>query len=155
LLLVGAREVGSYLLDQLKSNFGSYDFIGDIRGLGLMVGIEVVRSKASKFPAPVMARWIKERMKERRVLLSTDGPYDNVVKIKPPMSWVKSDVQRLVSNLLETLEGFMTSVGARVEIEREEEKHLRASLSQVIKTYQENEERMYSCLDKEKPNSKL
>ena len=55
--------MGRYLIAELSKLQPGAPFLGDVRGLGLMVGIEVVRSAAGKEHAPVLARWIKERMK--------------------------------------------------------------------------------------------
>ncbi len=68
------------LLLQLQRDFP--DIIGDVRGVGLMIGVELVTNPGTKAPAPALALWVKERCKARRVLLSTEGPYNNVIKIK-------------------------------------------------------------------------
>ena len=146
------HEVGQYLLAALRGLLFSrdlnqkiiYDFVGDVRGIGLMVGIEVVTSVESKHPAPMMAKWIKEAMKTRRVLLSTDGPYDNVIKMKPPMSWGRAEVDLLVQQLSESLKEDLTPT-ARAKVEREEEKHL-GTLLPLMERYREDEVRMYACL---------
>ena len=54
------------------------DTIGDIRGRGLFIGIDVVQSAAGKAPAPAVAKWVKEQARLQRVLLSCDGPYEQV-----------------------------------------------------------------------------
>ncbi|HEX3145544.1 MAG TPA: hypothetical protein VHQ64_16335 [Pyrinomonadaceae bacterium] len=59
--------------------------IGDVRGQGLFVGIELVRDHETLEPADREAAILIEKMKERGVLLSTDGPFHNVIKIKPPI----------------------------------------------------------------------
>lgn len=73
--------------------------LGDVRGTGLMVGIEIVDGGPERRHAPAAAHWIRETMVCRRVLLSTDGPYANVIKIKPPMCFGTTEADRLVEEL--------------------------------------------------------
>jgi len=73
--------------------------LGDVRGTGLMVGIEIVDGGPERRHAPAAAHWIRETMVRRRVLLSTDGPYANVIKIKPPMCFGAAEADRLVEEL--------------------------------------------------------
>ena len=94
-----AFEVGEYLkagLNQLKSR---PSLIGDVRGQGLFIGIELVRDDVTREPATSEAAAVVERMKERGILLSTDGPFHNVVKIKPPLVFSKRDADYLIENL--------------------------------------------------------
>jgi 4-aminobutyrate aminotransferase-like enzyme len=94
-----ALEVGDYLkagLAELKSRHPS---IGDVRGQGLFVGIELVRDRQTLEPADREAAVLIEQMKERGVLLSTDGPFHNVIKIKPPIVFSKRDVDELISKM--------------------------------------------------------
>lgn len=76
--------------------------IGHVRGLGLFLGIEMVIS-GSQRPAPSTAKFVKEGLKTRRVLVSTDGHHNHVIKIKPPMCFDKSNADSLVTNLGEVL----------------------------------------------------
>ena len=94
-----ALEVGDYLKQQLRELQNRHPLIGDVRGLGLFIGIEFVRDPETLEPADSEAAQIVERMKERGVLLSTDGPYHNVIKIKPPMIFSKADADLLISGL--------------------------------------------------------
>jgi len=94
-----ALEVGEYLkagLDRLKS---AHSLIGDVRGQGLFIGIELVRGRETLEPAEAEAAHLVERMKERGVLLSTDGPFHNVIKIKPPIVWSQHDADVLVTGI--------------------------------------------------------
>ncbi|MEQ9412229.1 MAG: aminotransferase class III-fold pyridoxal phosphate-dependent enzyme, partial [Cyclobacteriaceae bacterium] len=102
-----AKEIGNYLkegLAQLKSN---YPIIGDIRGLGLFLGIELVKDNQLT-PATEQATYLANRMRELGILMSTDGPYENVLKIKPPIIFNKTDSDFLISTLDRVLkEDFM------------------------------------------------
>jgi 4-aminobutyrate aminotransferase-like enzyme len=67
--------------------------------MGLFLGVEVVRDLLSKAPAPRTAAAIKEEAKARRVLLSCDGPWDNVIKMKPPMVFGVVEADLLLGTL--------------------------------------------------------
>ena len=95
-----ALKVGNQLLNGLKSFVGKYDMVADARGAGLFLGLEFVRDLSTLEPAPVEAGFIANRMREHSVLLGTDGPYHNVVKIRPPMPFNETDAEFL----LETME---------------------------------------------------
>ena len=99
-LQANALRVGNQLLDGLKSFVGKYDMVADARGAGLFLGLELVRDLSTLEPAPAEASFISNRMRDHRILLGTDGPYHNVVKIRPPMPFNESDAEFL----LETME---------------------------------------------------
>lgn len=84
-LLQNASEQGSYLLEGMMRFKAKYPAVGDVRGRGLFLGIEMVRDKATKDHAGDLAYRIVNRAKELGVLMGTDGPYDNVIKLRPPM----------------------------------------------------------------------
>ena len=96
-----AREVGRYLMEGLRS--ARHPLIGDVRGRGLFLGFEMVRDPETLEPADSEASALVNRMKERGVLLSTDGPHHNVIKIKPPMVFTKADADRVVGQLEDSL----------------------------------------------------
>ncbi len=98
-----AVEVGGKLKAGLGALAGKHDVIGDVRGRGLFLGIEFVRNRQSLEPAADVASYAVGRLKKRGVLLSTDGPDGNVIKIKPPMPFSDADAQRLVRELDEVL----------------------------------------------------
>jgi 4-aminobutyrate aminotransferase-like enzyme/Ser/Thr protein kinase RdoA (MazF antagonist) len=94
-----ALEVGEYLKSGLLDLMNDHPLVGDVRGLGLFIGIELVSDRNTLTPATRHASYIVGRMKQRGILLSTDGPYHNVLKIKPPMVFTKSDADFLIDNL--------------------------------------------------------
>ena len=94
-----ALEVGNYFMNELENLKSQYNLIGDVRGLGLFIGIELVRNRRTMEPAMDEAKVIVERMKDRGVLLSIDGPLHNVLKIKPPMVFSKENVDLVVAGL--------------------------------------------------------
>ncbi|WP_397547298.1 aminotransferase class III-fold pyridoxal phosphate-dependent enzyme [Rhodothermus marinus] len=98
-----AREVGDYLRQQLLALRERHALIGDVRGSGLFLGIELVRDRETLEPATEEARQVVEAMKRRRILLSTDGPMNNVIKIKPPMVFTRENADLLVEKLDEVL----------------------------------------------------
>jgi len=94
-----ALEVGEYLKEQLHLLQDRHVLIGDVRGLGLFIGIELVRDRDTLEPADREAAQLVERMKELGILLSTDGPFHNVIKIKPPLVFSRKDADVLVAGL--------------------------------------------------------
>jgi 4-aminobutyrate aminotransferase-like enzyme/Ser/Thr protein kinase RdoA (MazF antagonist) len=94
-----AAVVGGTLKANLASLSMRHEVIGDVRGRGLFLGVEFVSDRANKTPAPDIADYIANRAKELGVLLSTDGPDRNVIKIKPPMTFSQHDGERLLSTL--------------------------------------------------------
>jgi 4-aminobutyrate aminotransferase-like enzyme/Ser/Thr protein kinase RdoA (MazF antagonist) len=94
-----ALQVGDHLkagLEELKSR---HRLVGDVRGLGLFLGIEFVLDGKSLAPATAEASYIAERMRDKKILVTTDGPYRNVIKIKPPLVFSKTDADLLVEAL--------------------------------------------------------
>ena len=94
-----ALETGSYFIDSLNQLVSDYPLIGEVRGLGLFIGIELVNDHGSLAPATDQAGYISERMQQSGILTSTDGPLHNVLKIKPPMCFDRDNVDQYVSTL--------------------------------------------------------
>jgi 4-aminobutyrate aminotransferase-like enzyme len=74
-----------------------------VRGRGLFLGVEMVRDRETLEPAAEEAEVVVEAMKQRGVLLSTDGPLHNVIKIKPPLVFSEQDADELAEGLDEVL----------------------------------------------------
>ncbi len=94
-----ALRTGAKLKAGLLELKDRYPLIGDVRGQGLFLGIELVRDRASLEPAPAETHRIVEEMRNRQILLSVDGPLYNVIKIKPPIVFNEDDAARLVMEL--------------------------------------------------------
>lgn len=105
-----ARMVGEHLLSGLRELQKSYPIIGNVRGLGLYIGVELVEDPETREPATGSANRVKERLRDHHILLSTDGPQENVLKIKPPLVFTKDNADRLV----ETLNGILREDEFRV-----------------------------------------
>jgi 4-aminobutyrate aminotransferase-like enzyme len=102
-----AAEVGAGLIAGLRRLQGAHELIGDVRGLGLFVGVELVYDRDTLTPAGREAGRVVEAMRERGFLLSTDGPDHNVLKIKPPLVIQHDDV----AEMLAELDAVIASVG--------------------------------------------
>ncbi|MGB5655849.1 MAG: aminotransferase class III-fold pyridoxal phosphate-dependent enzyme [Acidimicrobiia bacterium] len=96
-------NVGDRLLHSLVRVADRHHAVGDVRGAGLYLGVELVEERRSKHPATTLARAVVEYAKAQGVLLSTDGPLGNVIKIKPPMVFDSANADQLVSVIDEAL----------------------------------------------------
>jgi len=92
-----ALRVGARFKDGLAGLMERHPVVGDARGLGLFLGIELVRDRQTLDPAAEEAAYVVERMKEHGILLSTDGPLHNVIKMKPPLVFGEADADRVVA----------------------------------------------------------
>ncbi len=104
-----ALHVGRYLKEGLLELRDRYPLIGDVRGEGLFLGIELVQDRSTLEPATAETHRLVEEMRMRQILLSVDGPLHNIVKIKPPMVFSKEDAGRLVRELDLVLRDFLTT----------------------------------------------
>jgi 4-aminobutyrate aminotransferase-like enzyme len=98
-----ALRVGGALTGGLRDLAGRYPLIGDVRGRGLFLGLELVRDRTALTPAPRHATYVVERMRERGILLSTEGPFHTVIKMKPPLVFSEDDAATLVTTLDQVL----------------------------------------------------
>ena len=92
-----AARIGNLLLAGLRSFVGKYRMVADARGAGLFLGVELVRDPRTLEPAAEEASFISNRMREHGILLGTDGPYHNVVKLRPPMPFSEADAEYLLT----------------------------------------------------------
>lgn len=98
-----AAEVGGRLLAGLREVGARHPVVGDVRGAGLFVGVELVRDRAAREPDAAAASAVVEGMKRRGILLSSDGPDHDVLKIKPPMVLTAADCDAVLAALDEAL----------------------------------------------------
>ncbi len=91
-----ALDVGTYWLERLRALQTRCAWIGEARGQGLFLGVELVRDRATLEPAPRAANAAINYARTQGVLLSTDGPFDNVIKIKPPLVLTRANVDEVM-----------------------------------------------------------
>ncbi|UTW59545.1 aminotransferase class III-fold pyridoxal phosphate-dependent enzyme [Kordiimonas sp. SCSIO 12603] len=93
-----ALEVGAYFKGKLQALQQGFEILGDVRGLGLFLGVEMVRNRDTKEPATEETAELIEYLKERHIILSTEGPFHNILKIKPPIVFSKEDADRFLKH---------------------------------------------------------
>jgi 4-aminobutyrate aminotransferase-like enzyme/Ser/Thr protein kinase RdoA (MazF antagonist) len=104
-LVANAAETGSYLRRGLEALAGRHPVIGDVRGEGLLLGVELVGQE--RVPAAGRAGRVTEAMRERGILISTTGPAGNVLKIRPPLVFQREHADLV----LQTLDEVLAAVG--------------------------------------------
>ena len=98
-----SAEVGDHLLAGLRGLQEKHDVIGDVRGQGLMLGVELVKDRATKMPAKEETATVFEKCKDLGLLLGKGGLHGNVFRIKPPMCFTKSDADFLLEVMDQSL----------------------------------------------------
>ena len=93
-----AKLVGDYLIKKIKGLQSNYEFIRQVRGQGLFIGIEMINDVETLKPDKDSAKIIANEMKKSGILISVDGPDHNVLKIKPPIIFNYENADELVFN---------------------------------------------------------
>lgn len=101
-LKLNALTVGNYLLEGFRKLQQRYDAIGDVRGQGLFLGIELVTDRKTKVPATQLAKQVADGARERGILIGTEGPFDNVLKMRPSMIFSRANADFLLDVLDES-----------------------------------------------------
>jgi 4-aminobutyrate aminotransferase-like enzyme len=102
-LIRNSAESGAHLQAQLRRLAARHELIGDVRGRGLLIGVELVRDRSTKEPAAGEAEAVLNDMRERGVLIGSTGPEGNVLKIRPPLVLTREDADRIAGTLDEAL----------------------------------------------------
>ena len=98
-LIENAEKIGGYLKAELLKIKDDFDYLGDIRGPGLFIGLDIVDNKEDKNPDREKAIEIVEILKSRGVLISNAGQYRNVLKLRPPLVFDSSHADFLLDEL--------------------------------------------------------
>ncbi|MEH6592032.1 MAG: aminotransferase class III-fold pyridoxal phosphate-dependent enzyme [Halioglobus sp.] len=98
-ILENVISVGTHTRIGLEKLQKKYEIIGDVRGRGLFLGLDLVKDRLSKVPDAEAARRMANMMKDEGVLLSKHGRYDNTLKIRPPMVFSEDDAEQLLAAL--------------------------------------------------------
>ncbi len=102
-LVANAAAVGTYLLGRLGELAGHHEPVGDVRGTGLLIGVELVADRSSREPAGRLATDVAEALRDRGVLVGTTGRDGNVIKIRPPLVFRREHADLLVEQMDEVL----------------------------------------------------
>jgi 4-aminobutyrate aminotransferase-like enzyme len=94
-----ALNVGAYLMNGLRALQEHCPLIGDVRGSGLFLGIDLVLNRETREAAPLQASYIVDRLRECGILAGTDGPLHNVIKLRPPLVLTEADADFFVKTL--------------------------------------------------------
>jgi 4-aminobutyrate aminotransferase-like enzyme/Ser/Thr protein kinase RdoA (MazF antagonist) len=103
-LVVRAERVGERIMEGLRQLADQHTLIGDVRGSGLFIGVELVEDRATLEPSAAGARAVADTLRDHNVLVGIDGAYDNVIKIRPPMVFSDEHAGRLLQSLDKALE---------------------------------------------------
>ncbi len=104
-LIEHAAHMGRYVRTRLAGLADRHELIGDIRGEGLWIGVELVRDRNTKEPATDEATRIVNRMKDRGILMNRIGEFDNVLKMRPPLPFAEPEADFLTETLDDVLGG--------------------------------------------------
>jgi 4-aminobutyrate aminotransferase-like enzyme/Ser/Thr protein kinase RdoA (MazF antagonist) len=96
-----ALSVGAYLKNRLLA-LQLHPIVGDVRGLGLFLGVDLVLDRGTRAPATKQANYIVNRLRDCGVLAGTDGPHHNVLKLRPPLMFSEADAN-LFANTLDAI----------------------------------------------------
>jgi 4-aminobutyrate aminotransferase-like enzyme len=107
-LLGNAARVGPLIRDGISRLAERYEVIGDVRGVGLYIGAEIVTDRESRAPDGWTAAALVNGLRERRVLISATGFSGNTLKIRPPLVFSAADAARLLDSLESTLAEVVT-----------------------------------------------
>ncbi|KAL8587499.1 hypothetical protein ACOMHN_000905 [Nucella lapillus] len=102
-LMSSAKSVGRCLLDGFRAIMPQHSMMGEVRGMGMMVGVELVTGKQSRKPAKEAAEILSYRMKENKIIIANDGPDQNVMVLTPPMCFTLDNARRVVQIFDQTL----------------------------------------------------
>lgn len=101
-----ARATGAYLAERLSYLSQRHDAVGDVRGVGLYVGVEIVTDQQSRTPDKAATTAAVNGMRERNVLVGTAGKHGNVIKIRPPLCFNRENADALVTALSDSLAAY-------------------------------------------------
>ena len=103
-LMHNADSIGNLLLDGIRKLAERYPIIGDVRGSGLFIGVELIKDTETLEPAALEAKSITDALRNEGVLIGVDGIHSNVLKIRPPMVINESNANFLLQTLQRVLE---------------------------------------------------
>lgn len=117
-LVENSRAMGELMLQGLKEIAQGSDIIGDVRGKGLLIGVELVRDKTSKAHNPEATKKLVEAMMQRGVIVSPTGVWSNIIRIVPPLTITKDHVQQVLTAVELALQDIGHPLRAKIGMSR-------------------------------------
>jgi len=108
-LMEHATKIGSLLLEGAKKLGEKYDIVGDVRGRGMFVGVDLVKDRKTREPHTAAAAHVLSRFREEKILLQSDGPHNNVLKFKSPLVFSEANADTFLATLDKVLGEITTS----------------------------------------------
>jgi 4-aminobutyrate aminotransferase-like enzyme len=99
-----ARAVGTRWLASLRELQNTYPLIGEVRGSGLFLGLDLIQDSVTREPASKQASYVVNCLRDRSILAGTDGPHHNVIKLRPPLIFTEADAKLFNATLAEILQ---------------------------------------------------
>jgi 4-aminobutyrate aminotransferase-like enzyme len=106
-----AKLMGDKLLAGLHGLQEKYVTVGDVRGCGLFIGLDLVTDLKTREPGTDLAGYVKNRMREHRILMGSEGPCDNILKIRPPMTVEEEDIDYILEVMDKVLDEAQSLMG--------------------------------------------
>ena len=103
-LIYNADSIGKLILNGIRELADHYPIIGDVRGSGLFIGVELIKDAETLEPAALEAKSITDTLRNEGVLIGVDGIHSNVLKIRPPMVINESNANFLLQTFQQVLE---------------------------------------------------
>ncbi|MBS1840324.1 MAG: aminotransferase class III-fold pyridoxal phosphate-dependent enzyme [Acidobacteria bacterium] len=94
-----AKKLGDYWISSLSELQKRQELLGDVRGSGLFLGLDLVTNRDTRKPATAQASYVVNRLRERGALAGTDGPHHNVIKLRPPLIFTEADADLFTATL--------------------------------------------------------
>jgi len=98
-LLRNTEEVGNYLKGKLLDLKDKHEIIGDVRGMGLLLALEMVEDRRTKAPATAATNQMLEAARENKIMIGKGGLYGNCIRLSPPMNISRTDVDEFIKRL--------------------------------------------------------
>jgi 4-aminobutyrate aminotransferase-like enzyme len=105
-LMENAAATGAYLIEGLRALGNRHPAIGDVRGAGLFIGLELVHDRARKTPAPTIATAAINGLRDHGVLIGAAGLHGSTLKIRPPLSFTRENADEMINAFAAVLDGF-------------------------------------------------
>jgi 4-aminobutyrate aminotransferase-like enzyme len=102
-LTQNADQIGKLFMEGLNDLTNRFDIIGDVRGKGLMIGIELVKDRSSKKPAADSTKKAVQLLQDKGVIIGLGGFYGNVLRLQPPLVITQEQASKVMGKLTDVL----------------------------------------------------